>query len=226
MSSCLRTCRGVVVQILSADEDNFSVDCAELARFCEPLYNNLVTYPREVIPILDDVVNTIARELRAQATADAVGADGSQVGLGDDTSAPINVRPYNLTEQRAIRDLDPNDIEALVQVDGMVTRVSNVTPDMRCAALFHVLLCRLQVRGAALSASPLQRTAIVLLPALVGTRAWLSDLILRCGACACHNEKRRWTCVHAESPNSRARSVIQRCGWPTKRARSRSRTDA
>jgi MCM OB domain len=53
--------------------------------------------------------------------------------LGDDAAAPVNVRPYNLTEQRAIRDLDPNDIEALVQVDGMVTRVSNVTPDMRCA---------------------------------------------------------------------------------------------
>ena len=121
------------MQILAADEDNFSVDCAELALFCEALYNNLVTYPREVIPILDDVVNSIARELRAQAAADADGADASQAGLGDDTSAPINVRPYNLTEQRAIRDLDPNDIEALVQVDGMVTRVSNVTPDMRCA---------------------------------------------------------------------------------------------
>jgi DNA replication licensing factor MCM4 len=45
----------------------------------------------------------------------------------------INTRPYNLVEDRAIRNLDPNDVERLVQVDGMITRVSNVTPDMRCA---------------------------------------------------------------------------------------------
>lgn len=43
----------------------------------------------------------------------------------------VNVRPYHLAESRAIRDLDPNDVERLVQVDGMVTRVSNVMPDMR-----------------------------------------------------------------------------------------------
>jgi DNA replicative helicase MCM subunit Mcm2 (Cdc46/Mcm family) len=128
------------LQILAADEDNFSVDCAELFEACRPLYNNLVTYPREVIPILDDVVTSLARDLRAQAAAEG---DASQAGLGDDTSAPINVRPYNLKEQRAIRDLDPNDIEALVQVDGMVTRVSNVTPDMRCGA---PLCCRLRCR--------------------------------------------------------------------------------
>ena len=66
--------------------------------------------------------------------ANMIGADASQAGAdGDDNAAPINVRPYNLMEQRAIRDLDPNDIEALVQIDGMVTRVSTVTPDMRCA---------------------------------------------------------------------------------------------
>jgi DNA replication licensing factor MCM4 len=66
--------------------------------------------------------------------ARAPGIDASQVAEQDhDQVQPINVRPYNLVEKRAIRDLDPNDIEALVQVDGMVTRVSSVMPDMRYA---------------------------------------------------------------------------------------------
>jgi hypothetical protein len=39
-----------------------------------------VTYPREVIPILDAVVNTLSRELRAEAAAEEhPGADASQV---------------------------------------------------------------------------------------------------------------------------------------------------
>ena len=62
------------VQIISADEDNFSVDCHELESMCPPLYANLVTYPREVIPILDDVINKLARELRTAAAADNDGA--------------------------------------------------------------------------------------------------------------------------------------------------------
>lgn len=110
------------------------MDCSELNSFSPQLYRNLCQYPREVIPILDDVINGLVRDIRA-ATRDAGAPGASQASepANETSMQPINVRPYNLVERRAIRDLDPNDIEALVQVDGMVTRVSNVTPDMRYA---------------------------------------------------------------------------------------------
>jgi DNA replication licensing factor MCM4 len=121
------------LQIIAQDQDNFSIDCHELNSFSPLLYHKLCTYPREVIPILDDVISKLGHELRMSTRTP--GLDASQAGEQDnDQVQPINVRPYNLVEERAIRDLDPNDIEALVQVDGMVTRVSSVMPDMRYAS--------------------------------------------------------------------------------------------
>jgi len=40
---------------------------------------------------------------------------------------------YNLREKKVIRDLNPEDIERLVSVSGMVTRCSNIIPEVRCA---------------------------------------------------------------------------------------------
>jgi DNA replication licensing factor MCM4 len=41
------------------------------------------------------------------------------------------VRPFNLAAPKAIRDLDPADIDRLVCVRGMVTRCSPVIPNLR-----------------------------------------------------------------------------------------------
>jgi DNA replication licensing factor MCM4 len=137
------------MQIVRRDEDCFACDCQELASYSPQLYYNLAEYPREVIPILDDILNTMALEIRREELGGRGGADGSQVD-GSAATHPggagpvINIRPYNLKEPRAIRDLDPNDIEALVQVDGLVTRVSNVMPDMRCfTCILQPLMCTL-----------------------------------------------------------------------------------
>jgi len=135
------------VQIVGRDEDSFSMDCKELHSFSPQLYRSLMAYPREVIPVLDDVLNNIATAIRHEETGagagnGAGGDDGSQMDAqptADAGSQAINIRPYNLLSPRAIRDLDPNDIEALVQIDGLVTRVSNVTPDLRCAPMQQVL---------------------------------------------------------------------------------------
>lgn len=42
-------------------------------------------------------------------------------------------KPFNLRETKVIRDLLPEDINQLVSVSGMVTRCSNVIPEMQCA---------------------------------------------------------------------------------------------
>ncbi len=41
------------------------------------------------------------------------------------------VRPFNLMENKVIRDLNPDDLNKLISVSGMVTRTSNIIPDPR-----------------------------------------------------------------------------------------------
>lgn len=142
------------LQIVGRDEDSFSMDCKELLSFSPQLYRSLVAYPREVIPVLDDVLNNLAAALRrgdaGAAAAGDGGDDGSQIDAqpaADPGMQAINIRPYNLSEPRAIRDLDPNDIEALVQIDGLVTRVSNVMPDLRCASALLSLPAQVFIPG-------------------------------------------------------------------------------
>jgi DNA replicative helicase MCM subunit Mcm2 (Cdc46/Mcm family) len=46
---------------------------------------------------------------------------------------PAQVRPFNLRAEhtRAIRDLDPLNLDTLVAVRGMVTRTGTIIPDLR-----------------------------------------------------------------------------------------------
>ena len=44
----------------------------------------------------------------------------------------VQCKPYNLLETKVIRDLNPADVDSLISVSGMVTRTSNVIPDLRC----------------------------------------------------------------------------------------------
>lgn len=46
----------------------------------------------------------------------------------------LQTKPHNLVETKVIRDLNPSDINKLISVSGMITRTSNVIPDLRCAA--------------------------------------------------------------------------------------------
>ncbi len=94
-----------------------NIDGVDLASFDAGLYSQVVNYPKDVIPILDD-------ELRELAI-DTLGFDRADVPVS------LMVRLYNLTDRRSIRELDPTDIDKLVSVSGMVTRTSNIIPEMR-----------------------------------------------------------------------------------------------
>jgi len=58
------------------------------------------------------------------------------------TPPPPKVRPFNLRTEhtRAIRDLDPLNLDTLVAVKGMVTRTGTIIPDLRVAD-FRCDLC-------------------------------------------------------------------------------------
>ena len=58
--------------------------------------------------------------------------------------ARIQVRLFNLKDVHRMRDLDPEDIDQLVAIRGMVTRTGNIVPEMR-QAMFRCRYCRNQV---------------------------------------------------------------------------------
>lgn len=80
------------------------------------LYDQLLNYPQEVIPIMDLVVHHCYTAL-----------------FPDSEERHIEVRPYGLSHITAMRDLNPEDIDKLVSVKGMIIRSSNIIPDIRVA---------------------------------------------------------------------------------------------
>lgn len=101
-----------------------SVDMADVHACDRLLYQVTVDYPSDMILIWDEEATAAALEIAAE--------------LGD--AAPpleeaVQVRPFNLRGEhaRAIRDLDPLQLDTLVAVRGMVTRTGAVIPDLRVA---------------------------------------------------------------------------------------------
>lgn len=102
---------------------NLNLNCVNLHTSDPGLYQQLVHYPTEVIQIFDEVTN--------------------QVYTNDQREEPkefIQIRPFNLREVSNMRDLDPNDIDRLVSIKGMITRSSAIVPDMK-TAFFRCTVC-------------------------------------------------------------------------------------
>ena len=111
------------------DDFQLDVDCKHLHLYDPQLYKMLVSYPQEIIPLMD----AVCTEYFMQRVL-------PQDEMPPDESWGIQVRTYNLKETRAMRDLNPSDIDKLVAVRGMVTRVSAVIPDLK-ATYFRCSAC-------------------------------------------------------------------------------------
>jgi DNA replication licensing factor MCM4 len=114
-------------------ETVLNVDAADVLGFDPTLYAQLVKYPSEVITLMDEE----ARALVAELAAAAGGAGATPL---DPADVVLSTKPFNLASVKAIRDLNPSDINQLVSVRGMLTRCSSVIPDMRVAA-FRCEVC-------------------------------------------------------------------------------------
>ncbi|XP_071647446.1 DNA replication licensing factor MCM4 isoform X2 [Temnothorax longispinosus] len=106
------------------EEPYLNVNCAHLEAFDSQLYNQLVLYPQEVIPAFDLTANEIFFEKFPGAALEH----------------SIQVRPYNVMRTTSMRLLNPEDIDRLITVTGMVIRTSNVMPEMR-EAFFKCIVC-------------------------------------------------------------------------------------
>ncbi|CAD5207331.1 unnamed protein product [Bursaphelenchus okinawaensis] len=99
-----------------------NLNLGHVKQFKESLYKMIVSYPADVIPYLDMVVNELFESLHRKLLL------------------PIEVRPFNAEQTKNLRDLNPEDIEQLITTSGMVVRISPLIPEMR-GAYFKCSIC-------------------------------------------------------------------------------------
>ncbi|XP_030607981.1 DNA replication licensing factor MCM4 isoform X1 [Archocentrus centrarchus] len=106
-----------------------NVNCRHVQSFDAELYRQLICYPQEVIPTFDMAVN----ELFFERFPDSF------------LEYQIQVRPYNALKTKNMRSLNPEDIDQLITIGGMVIRTSQLIPEMQ-EAFFQCQVCAYSTR--------------------------------------------------------------------------------
>uniref|UniRef100_A0A8C7VV90 DNA replication licensing factor MCM4 n=1 Tax=Oncorhynchus mykiss TaxID=8022 RepID=A0A8C7VV90_ONCMY len=106
-----------------------NVNCSHVQSFDADLYRQLISYPQEVIPTFDMAVN----ELFFERFPDSI------------LEHQIQVRPYNALKTRNMRSLNPEDIDQMITISGMVIRTSQLIPEMQ-EAFFQCQVCAFSTR--------------------------------------------------------------------------------
>ena len=101
-----------------------NVNCHHILQYDENLYRQLVSYPQEVIPTFDMAITEIVNELYVE----------------NRDIDRTRIRPYNVVKTSNLRSLNPDDINQLITVSGMVIRCSNIIAEM-CVAFFECTVC-------------------------------------------------------------------------------------
>ncbi|KAF8902618.1 cell division control protein 54 [Gymnopilus junonius] len=125
-------------------ETNLNLDVTNLLAYppTKKLHAQLVKYPQEVIPAMDQVLKDMMLEVaEMDQQADLEGMQGAE---GDEEINEIlgriyKVRPFGLTSIN-MRTLNPSDTDKLVCIKGLVIRATPVIPDMK-VAFFRCLTC-------------------------------------------------------------------------------------
>lgn len=105
----------------AAPRGGLDINCRHLHQHSEDLYRWIVEFPLPMCTLMDLVV---------RATLEDAGFEDPQV----------HVRPFNLRRLHEVRDLNPENIEQLVAIGGMVTRLSPVIPDLK-KACYRCAVC-------------------------------------------------------------------------------------
>lgn len=104
-----------------------NISASHIYSFDKTLYLQLINFPSEMIPIMDNVANTVYSELFTNTTESK-------------PQSYIQVIIKNLKKQSNIRDLGPDDIDKLVSITGLAIRTSEIIPEMR-EAYFKCSVC-------------------------------------------------------------------------------------
>jgi len=120
-------------EALDNGSSSINLNLSNLASFNAPLYRQLVIYPQEIIPIFDVV---LAEERELMQNPDN---DPSLAAMLAE-SAALQARPFGLVDKKGMRELNPEDMDTLVAIKGMVIRVGGIVPEMQ-RAYFSCSMC-------------------------------------------------------------------------------------
>uniref|UniRef100_A0A914W1S5 DNA replication licensing factor MCM4 n=1 Tax=Plectus sambesii TaxID=2011161 RepID=A0A914W1S5_9BILA len=113
-----------LTEIEQTDELHLNINLHHVKDFNEAFYRKIVCYPADIIPYLDMTVNELFVER-----------------FSKQLRGPIEVRPFNAERTRNMRGLNPDDIDQLITITGMITRTSPLVPEMR-QGYFECTICK------------------------------------------------------------------------------------
>uniref|UniRef100_A0A452IWG1 DNA replication licensing factor MCM4 n=1 Tax=Gopherus agassizii TaxID=38772 RepID=A0A452IWG1_9SAUR len=150
-------------EINMVGEPFLNVNCDHLRSFDTNLYRQLICYPQEVIPTFDMAANEIFFDRYPDSILEH----------------QIQVRPYNALKTRNMRSLNPEDIDQLITISGMVIRSSQLIPEMQ-EAFFKCQVCafttRVEIdRGRIAEPSACKNCSTTHSMALIHNRSMFSD---------------------------------------------------
>jgi DNA replication licensing factor MCM4 len=119
----------LIRQMFETEKWSLNLDCSNLLAYPKTrnLYHQLIRYPQEVIPLLDHVLKVIMMDMFEDRAEEI-------------NEKAITVRVFNTGRNVNMRELNPQDIDQLVTIKGLLTRSSAVIPDMKIA-LFQCIVC-------------------------------------------------------------------------------------
>ncbi|KAJ7937296.1 cell division control protein 54 [Mycena leptocephala] len=131
-------------QMRQTGETNLNLDIVNVLAYppSKKLHGQLVKYPQEVVPVMDQVLKDLMLEVAEMDQRE--GFDGMVGGQGDEEISEIlskvyKVRPFGLQSVN-MRELNPTDTDKLVAINGLVIRSTPIIPDMK-TAFFRCLTC-------------------------------------------------------------------------------------
>ncbi|KAJ6516151.1 cell division control protein 54 [Mycena sanguinolenta] len=131
-------------QMRQTGETNLNLDIINLLAYTpsKKLHAQLVKYPQEVIPVMDQALKDLMLEVAEMDQRAEM--EGMQGAHGDEEIAEImnkiyKVRPFGLPSVN-MRELNPTDTDKLVSINGLVIRSTPIIPDMK-TAFFRCLTC-------------------------------------------------------------------------------------
>ncbi|KAI0822446.1 MCM-domain-containing protein [Trametes gibbosa] len=125
-------------------ETNLNLDMLNLAAYppSKKLHSQLVKYPQEVIPAMDQVLKDLMLEIAEedqQAGMEGMRGEAGEEEISEIMGKVYKIRPFGVPSVN-MRDLNPSDTDKLVCIKGLVIRATPVIPDMK-VAFFRCLTC-------------------------------------------------------------------------------------
>ncbi|KAK6340610.1 hypothetical protein TWF696_008935 [Orbilia brochopaga] len=121
--------------MMEFEVEGLNIDCKNLLAFpqTKKFYHQLVDYPAEIIPLMDQVTKDEMKSLY-------INDKSTDADIEEFEKHEYRVRPFNLDKSSNMRDLNPNDIDKVISIKGLVIRTTPVIPDMK-TAFFRCEVC-------------------------------------------------------------------------------------